>query len=143
MECDNDWVTNLLDYQTWQNSRVLWQIWWACIVFTVVGAVITFIALCYKALSESEGSINEAKDASRLCNITCKVWIPALCIATICSLVETFTPTTKEMVAIKVIPQIASTNNIEKIKGIGQDILGITADWLADIRKKRVSEKDK
>ena len=113
------------------------------IFFTVIGAVITFIALCYKALSESEGAINEAKAASKFCKITSKVWIPALCIVTICSLVETFTPTTKEMVAIKVIPQIASTNNIEKIKGIGQDILGITADWFSDIRKKRVSEKDK
>ena len=113
------------------------------IFFTVIGAVIAFIVLCYKAVAESEGLINEAKTASRFCNIACKIWIPALCIATICSLVETFTPTTKEMVAIKVIPQIASTNNIEKIKGIGQDILGITADWLADMRKKCVSEKDK
>ena len=111
--------------------------------FTIIGAITAFITICYKAVSESEGLINESKAASKFCKIFCKVWIPALCIATMCSLVKTFTPTTKEMVAIKVIPQIASTNNIEKIKGIGQDILGITADWLADIRKKRVSEKDK
>ena len=111
--------------------------------FTIIGAIISFITICYKAVSEAEGAINEAKAASRFCKIVSKVWIPALCIATMCSLVETFIPTTKEMVAIKVIPQIASTNNIEKIKGIGQDILGITAHWLADMRKKHVSEKDK
>ena len=117
--------------------------WTFALTFTIIGALTAFILLCCKTLSESEGSITEAKAASRLCKIACKVWIPALCIATMCSLAETFTPTTKEMVAIKVIPQIASTNNIEKIKGIGQDILGITADWLADMRKKCVSEKDK
>ena len=113
------------------------------LTFTIIGALTAFILLCYKAVAESEGLINEAKASSKFCKIVSKVWIPALCIATMCSLVKTFTPTTKEMVAIKVIPQIASTNNIEKIKGIGQDILGITADWLSDIRKKRVSEKDK
>ena len=111
--------------------------------FAIIGAVTAFIIICQKAVSEAEGAINEAKAASKFCKLFCKVWIPALCIATMCSLVETFTPTTKEMVAIKVIPQIASTNNIEKSKGIGQDILGITADWFADIRKKCVSEKDK
>ena len=54
-----------------------------------------------------------------------------------------FTPTTKEMIAIKVIPQIASTENVDKIKGISKDMLDITAEWLKDMRKKYVTEHDK
>ena len=59
------------------------------------------------------------------------------------SLARTFTPTTKEMIAIKVIPQIASTENVEKIKDISKDMLDITADWLKDMRKKYVNGQDK
>lgn len=47
------------------------------------------------------------------------------------------------MIAIKVIPQIASVNNVEKIKDISKDMLDITADWLKDMRKKYVNGQDK
>ena len=61
----------------------------------------------------------------------------------VCSFARMFTPTTKEMIAIKVIPQIASTENVDKIKGISKDMLDITAEWLKDMRKKYVTEHDK
>ena len=63
--------------------------------------------------------------------------------AIVCSLARTFTPTTKEMIAIKVIPQMASVNNVEKIKDISKDMLDITAEWLKDMRKKYVTEHDR
>ena len=47
------------------------------------------------------------------------------------------------MIAIKVIPQMASVNTVEKIKDISKDMLDITADWLKDMRKKYVTEHDK
>ena len=113
------------------------------VVFAIIGITAAIISVCIKITSEAEGSDDDARIASSICKIACKIWIPAFCIAMACSLVRTFTPTTKEMIAIKVIPQIASVNNVEKIKDISKDMLDITADWLKDMRKKYVTEHDK
>ena len=111
--------------------------------FTILGIVAAIAAACIRVGAEEEGSDDDTRIASGICKIACKVWIPAFCIAIVCSLTRTFTPTTKEMIAIKVIPQMASVNNVEKIKDISKDMLDITADWLKDMRKKYVTEHDK
>ena len=113
------------------------------VLFTILGIIAAIVATSISVASEEEGSDDDARIASGICKIACKVWIPAFCIAIACSLARTFTPTTKEMIAIKVIPQIASVNNVEKIKDISKDMLDITADWLKDMRKKYVTEHDK
>ena len=111
--------------------------------FAVLGIVAAIAATCIKIGAEEDGLDDDARIASGICKIACKVWIPAFCIAMVCSFARMFTPTTKEMIAIKVIPQIASTENVEKIKDISKDMLDITADWLKDMRKKYVTEHDK
>lgn len=111
------------------------------VISTVIGAIVAFVALCIKVSLEE--SNDDARFASGICKIACKVWIPAFCIAIMCSLARTFMPTTKEMIAIKVIPQIANVNNIEKIKDISKDMLDITSDWLKDMRKKYVNGQGK
>ena len=108
------------------------------LVFTVIGMIILLAASILKHISESE---EDVKIANGLCKMSCKFWIPALCVALICSFVLIFTPTSREMVAIKVIPQIASTNNIEKIKGISKDLFDTTADWLKDIQNNYIKNK--
>ena len=113
------------------------------VLFTILGVIAALVSTCISASAEAEGSDDEARVASSICKIACKVWIPAFCIAIVCSLARTFTPTTKEMIAIKVIPQMASVNNVEKIKDISKDMLDITAEWLKDMRKKYVTEHDK
>lgn len=113
------------------------------VLFAILGIIAAIVALCIRVGAEEEGSDDDARIASGICKIACKVWIPAFCIAMVCSLVRTFTPTTKEMIAIKVIPQIASVNNVEKIKDISKDMLDITTEWLKDMRKKYVAEHDK
>ena len=107
--------------------------------FAVLGIVAAIAATCIKIASEADGSEDEAKIDASICRVSCKVWIPAFCIAMVCSLARTFTPTTKEMIAIKVIPQIANVENVEKIKDISKDMLDITSDWLKDMRKKYVN----
>lgn len=111
--------------------------------FIVIGIIAACASITIKTIAESAGSSDDARLADNIYKIACKVLIPAFCIAMICSLARTFTPTTKEMIAIKVIPQIASVNNVEKIKDISKDMLDITADWLKDMRKKYVSESNK
>ena len=113
------------------------------VISTIIGAIAALVSGGLKAASEADGSEDEAKIAASICRVSCKVWIPAFCIAMVCSLARTFTPTTKEMIAIKVIPQIANVNNIEKIKDISKDMLDITSDWLKDMRKKYVNGQDK
>ena len=113
------------------------------VISTIIGAIAALVAVCIKVSSEVEESNDDARFASGICKIACKVWIPAFCIAIMCSLARTFTPTTKEMIAIKVIPQIANVENVEKIKDISKDMLDITSDWLKDMRKKYVNGHDK
>ena len=113
------------------------------VLFTILGVIAAIAATCISVTAEEEGANDDARVANGICKIACKVWIPAFCIAIVCSLTRTFTPTTKEMIAIKVIPQMASVNNVEKIKDISKDMLDITADWLKDMRKKYVTEHDK
>ena len=113
------------------------------VISTIIGAIVALVAVCIKVSSEVEESNDDARIASSICKIACKVWIPTFCIAMAFSLARTFMPTTKEMIAIKVIPQIASTENVEKIKDISKDMLDITSDWLKDMRKKYVNERGK
>lgn len=48
----------------------------------------------------------------------------------ICMLACMFMPTTKECIAIKVIPQIATTENCEKLKTINSQLLDSAIKWL-------------
>ena len=113
-------------------------------VFAIIGIIVAIAAFIISKLAKSTNDDDDdARIANSIYKIACKVWIPAFCVAVICSLARTFTPTTKEMIAIKVIPQIASVNNIEKIKDISKDMLDITTDWLKDMRKKYVNGQDK
>lgn len=50
------------------------------------------------------------------------------------SFVTVFIPTTKEMTAIKVIPQIATQENCQKLQEMSKDLLDITAKWLEDVK---------
>ena len=113
------------------------------VLFSILGIVAAIAAACIRVGAEEEGSDDDARIASGICKIACKVWIPAFCIAMVCSFARMFTPTTKEMVAIKVIPQITSVDNVEKIKDVSKDMLDITAEGFKDMRKKYVTEHDK
>ena len=111
------------------------------LLFAVIGFIILLVAAILKHMAEADGTDSEVKMSSGVCKMSCKIWIPALCVAMICSFARIFTPTTQELVAIKVIPQIASTNNVEKIKGISKDLFDITANWLKDLQNNYIKNK--
>ena len=113
------------------------------IILTAVGITIALTTACLKASAELDESSDEVRIYDYVFKLALKVLIPAFCIAMTCSLTRTFMPTTKEMIAIKVIPQITSVDNVEKIKDVSKDMLDITAEWLKDMRKKYVTEHDK
>ena len=109
-------------------------------ILTAIGITIALTTACLKASAKLDESSDEIRIYNYVCKLALKVLIPAFCIAMTCSLTRTFMPTTKEMIAIKVIPQIASVNNVEKIKDVSEDMLDITTVWLKDMRKKYVNE---
>lgn len=103
------------------------------LVFTVIGMCILLATSILKHTSESE---EDVKIANGVCKMSCKIWIPALCVALICSFARIFTPTSREMVAIKVIPQIANVNNVEKVKDLSKDMVDVATKWLNDMQNK-------
>ena len=44
---------------------------------------------------------------------------------------------TKEMIAIKVIPVVATPDNCEKVKNVSKDFLNVTAKWMEDLKKSK------
>ena len=109
-------------------------------ILTAVGITIALTTVCIKASADLGESSDEVRIHDYVCKLALKVLIPAFCIAMTCSLTRTFMPTTKEMIAIKVIPQIASVNNEKKIKDNSEDMLDITTVRLKDMRKKYVNQ---
>ena len=103
------------------------------LVFTVIGMIILLAASILKHTAEAE---EDVKIASGICKMSCKFWIPASCVALICSFVLIFTPTTREMVAIKVIPQIANAKNVEKVTDLSKDMVDVATKWLNDMQQK-------
>ena len=60
------------------------------------------------------------------------IWGLALSIAL--SVAHVFIPTTREMVAIKVVPAIASPEMCEKLKDVSRDFVDVAAEWLKDVK---------
>ena len=72
-------------------------------------------------------------------------WVIALAVglwvlAFLLGAAKTAIPTTKEMVAIKVIPMIA---NNEDLKGLGEDTVKLAREWLEELRPKKKAEIEK
>ena len=50
------------------------------------------------------------------------------------SVAHVLIPTTREMVAIKVVPAIASPEMCEKLKDVSKDFVDVAASWLKDVK---------
>ena len=107
-------------------------------IFAVMGIIVLTI---FKIVKEVNREFNRGDDLDRDFK-TASSTISALkfptigCIigAVFMSFVTIFIPTTKEMTAIKVIPQFATQENCQKLQTISKDLLDITAKWLEDVK---------
>lgn len=59
-------------------------------------------------------------------------------LAFVCGFASVLTPSTKEAVAIVVIPRIA---NNEDVHGLGSDVVGLAREWLDELRPKKAEAK--
>ena len=111
------------------------------ILFTVL-AVLGIITLTFfKIIKEVNREFNRGDDLDRDFKTassaisTLKVPIISCIIgAVFMSFVTVFIPTTKEMTAIKVIPQFATQENCQKLQAMSKDLFDITAKWLEDVK---------
>lgn len=77
--------------------------------------------------SETDHDYVIAKSVNRT---SLKVCIPSLVVAIFSAFVQVFVPTTNEMIAIKVIPAVAASEQASKLKDISNDALDVASTWL-------------
>lgn len=126
------WITRLDGLHSFFNGiQVLSTI---ALFAAIVVFVITHIVM---TISKDSGLDDSDYVIAKLLNsIASKVLIPALSIVIGCSLVQVFVPTTKEMIAIKVIPTVATSDQASKLKDISNEALDIASAWLKDQAEK-------
>ena len=60
------------------------------------------------------------------------IW--GLALLTAFSVAQVFIPTTREMVAIRVVPAIASPEMCEKLKDVSRNFVDVAAEWMKDVK---------
>ena len=109
-----------------------------CGVVSAGGAMFWAIAASVRKANERYNRDNyvdsDWAEANAIANTakTFVLWCLPLSIAL--SVAHVFVPTTREMVAIKVIPAIASTEMCEKLKDVSRDFVDVAAEWLNDVK---------
>ena len=115
----------------------------------LIFSMVAFIIISIWATIEAADSLGCARDPAEFEEVVKKTKrrfkvIPVFCIALVMMLVclsaKMFIPTTKEWVAIKVIPAIA---NNEDITSIGKDLRDLAKDWIEQMKPEKVLVESK
>ncbi len=114
------------------NSMFLWFIIPIAIT-CVITAIVTI--LTYDSTVWRSDDIKDQKRIRHNGKTTLKWLIP---IFTILVFANGATPTTREAIAIVVIPKIA---NNEQVQGLGQDMIDTARDWLKELAPKKQKEE--
>ena len=127
------WITRLDNIHLFCNGLGM--------ILTIFAVVGTIAMAVFKTVKEVNREFNRGDDLDRdfktASNAISALKFPTIsCIigAVFMSFVTVFIPTTKEMTAIKVIPQFATQENCQKLQAISKDLLDITAKWLEDVK---------
>lgn len=113
------------------------------VVFSSVSAITSYIIIQVQKSSSYFDETDKDYVVGKIINrVTFKVFILASTISILSAFVGIFIPTTKEMIVIKVIPAVASSEQASKIKDISSDALNIASLWLKDQVKKLEDKKD-
>ena len=96
-------------------------------VFSAIGFVLSMICYILARDNQENELAKNLKNSRRICS-----WM-FLVSFLISVIITIFVPTTKEMAAIWVIPQIA---NSEKIQTVGNKVYDIAVEWMEELRPK-------
>lgn len=115
------------------------------IMATLVAFIALVISYIIMAIERSEGYTETNSDyviAKRVNWTSLRVFVPAIAIAVLSAFVQVFVPTTNEMIAIKVIPAVAASEQASKLKDISNDALDVASAWLKGQVEKIKNPKD-
>ena len=87
-----------------------------------------------KAISDAEKK--EKKEEETICAVIGVISFVAIFIL---GLALVFTPTTKEMCAIKVIPAVA---NCEQVQSLGSDVVNLARSWMNELKPENARPSD-
>lgn len=108
-----------------------------CNILTLVAFIISYLIKSVNEKYRSPQYLNHDEDYILNCKInkTAKISL-LLCIPLwfITFTTNTLTPTTKDYVAIKIVPAIV---NNEKLKNISNDFVDVAEQWLKDLKQTR------
>lgn len=112
----------------------------ATAVLAGVGIVAVLLSLGFMAVAKVQcgddwKDDDDYKSIRAVFKIACAVAIPSVVLATLCALACAFTPTTREMVVIKVIPAIASSEQASKIVDLSDDAINLASEWIKNIAR--------
>jgi len=108
-----------------------------CLVF-VAGVIFWIVAACFRMENErynnDDHDDSDWKKYNAIANKAKHFVLFFLALSIALSVAHVFIPTTREIVAIKVVPAIASPEMCEKIKDVSNDFVDVAAGWLKDVK---------
>ena len=131
------WITRLDQIKSFLNGLQI-----PTIIFGIIMFIVLVIAMIVRILNERYNRPNDSHvdddyySANKLIKVLRWPCIAFIAISFALSAINMFVPTTKEIIAIKVIPQFATQENCQKLRTVSKDLLDITAKWLEDVKAK-------
>jgi hypothetical protein len=108
-----------------------WDIYWLTRFDGILGA---FTRLCLVGVIGIAVSISIFVDTDVKAALR---WVKrSLMLLAIAAIGCVFTPSTKEMAAILVIPKIANSDTAKELAGLGIDIVGLAKVWVEELKPK-------
>ena len=127
------WITRLDGVRSLLNGSGI-----LCGVVFFVGALFWVIAASIRKANErynrDDHVDSDWAQAKAIENTAKPFALWGLALSTALSVAHVFIPTTREMVAIKVVPAIASPDMCEKLKDVSRDFVDVAAEWLKDVK---------
>ena len=97
---------------------------------SILAALLFILLLVFFSAEKTQGDAKTAKTAVR----TCRVFLIA---SVSLAVLNVLTPTTKEMAAIVVIPKVA---NSEAVQGLGNGLVDLARQWMAELSPAKAKE---
>lgn len=108
-----------------------------------ISLIVSFIIMTIERSSEYHHETDSDYVIAKSINlISLRAGIPSLAVAILSAFVRVFVPTTNEMIAIKVIPAVAASEQASKLKDISNDALDAASAWLKGQVEKIKNLKD-
>ena len=109
-----------------------------CVILGLVALLGLVISFCIREANRKFGEDDcDFKGSSIMFKLAMKFLIGFGCVGAVSYLLLTFVPTTKELVAMQVVPRLVSQENVERMEGITTDMLDIASKWLKEVKDQK------